>query len=321
VTKVLVTGGAGFIGSHMVDALLAQEDQVVVLDNLSSGKMENLRESRDRKGFELVKGDLKQFQNFSELLDGVSLVYHFAANPEVRVGEVEPSVHFEENLLATFRLLEGMRRSGEAKTIVFASTSTIYGEATQLPTPEDYGPTLPISTYGASKLGCEALISSYAYTHSMKGLILRLGNCVGARSGHGAVADFIAKLRANPNELEILGDGSQTKSYIHITDCVAAILLTVRAFLQSEKRVDVYNVSSPDQVSVRRIAEIVIEEMGLRGVKMKFSGGVDGGRGWLGDVKVMHLSVEKLLNLGWHPKLNSEEAIRSAAKQLARETD
>jgi UDP-glucose 4-epimerase len=227
-------------------------------------------------------------------------------------------VHFEENVLATFRLLEGMRMSEEAKTIVFASTSTIYGEATEFPTPENYGPTLPISTYGASKLGCESLISSYAYTHGMKGLILRLGNCVGLRSGHGVLADFIQKLRANPNELEILGDGSQRKSYVHITDCIAAIFLTLSAFLQSGKRIDVYNVSSPDHVSVRRIAEIVAEEMGLREVKMKCTGGVDGGRGWLGDVKVMRLSVEKLLNLGWRPKLNSEESIRSAAKELLR---
>ncbi len=317
--KVLVTGGAGFIGSHLVDTLLDRGDDVIVLDNLKSGKMENLRQAEQRESFHFVEADLKHFPNITEVLHGVSIVYHLAANPEVRVGTVDPSVHFEENLLATFRLLEGMRASQESKTIVFGSTSTVYGEATQLPTPENYGPLLPISTYGASKLGCESLISSYAYTHGMRGLILRLGNCVGSRSRHGILWDFIQKLRTNPNELEILGDGTQTKSYVHITDCLKAIFLSGESFLRSDKRVEVYNLSSPDQVSVKRIAEIVVEALGLRDVKMKVTGGVDGGRGWFGDVKVMQLSVTKLMKLGWQPKFNSEGAIQAAASELVTE--
>jgi UDP-glucose 4-epimerase len=143
-----------------------------------------------------------------------------------------------------------------------------------------------------------------------------MGNCVGARSGHGVVVDFITKLRANPNELEILGDGTQTKSYIHISDCVNAIFIVLEIFLRSNKRVDVFNLSAPDQVNVKRIAQVVVEELGLRNVKMSFSGGVDGGRGWFGDAKVMHLSVQKLEKLGWQPRLNSEQAIRAAAKEL-----
>jgi len=319
-SKVLVTGGAGFIGSHIVDALFNRTGEVIALDNLSSGRIENLQEATRRTSFKFVAGDLKKFANLTEILNGVSLVYHFAANPEVRIGPVEPSVHFEENLLTTFKLLEAMRASSEAKTMVFASTSTVYGQPTRLPTPEDYGPMLPISTYGASKLGCESLISAYAYTHGIRGLILRLGNCVGARSRHGVVSDFIHKLRAIPNELEILGDGTQIKSYVHVTDCVNAIFLSAESFLRSDKMVEVYNLSSPDQVSVKRIAEIVVEELALKGVKMRFTGGVDGGRGWFGDVKVMHLSVAKLMRLGWRPKLNSEGAIRAAAKELVAET-
>ncbi len=317
--KALVTGGAGFIGSHLVDVLLDRGNDVIVLDNLSSGKMENLHHAKGRESFQFVDADLKKIPNIAEVLRGVSVVYHLAANPEVRVGAVDPSVHFEENLLATFRLLEGMRASGEAKTVVFGSTSTVYGEATQLPTPEDYGPMLPISTYGASKLGCESLISAYANTFRMRGLILRLGNCVGSRSRHGILWDFIQKLKTNPNEIEILGDGTQTKSYVHITDCLNAIFLSTESFLRSDKRVEVYNLSSPDQVSVKRITEIVVEELGLKGVKMKFTGGVDGGRGWFGDVKVMHLSVAKLMKLGWKPKFNSEGAIRAAARELVAE--
>jgi len=314
-----VTGGAGFIGSHLVDALLDREDEVIVLDNLSSGKMENLEQAKSKQGFRFVKSDLKATPNFNEVLQGVSVVYHLAANPEVRVGEVDPSVHFQENLLATFRLLEGMRASGDAKTVVFGSTSTVYGEPTRLPTPEDYGPMVPISTYGASKLGCESLIAAYAYTHGMRGLILRLGNCVGSRSRHGILWDLIQKLKANPKEIEILGDGTQKKSYIHITDCLHGLSLSTESFLRSKNRVEVYNLSSPDQVSVKRIAEIVIEESGTRGAKMNITGGVDGGRGWFGDVKVMHLSVAKLTKLGLKPKLNSEEAIRTAARELVAE--
>jgi UDP-glucose 4-epimerase len=314
--KVLVTGGAGFIGSHLVDALVARNNEVVVLDDLSTGRMDNLRQSAGKPGFKFMRGDLKKYGEWKEVLNGVNLVYHFAANPEVRVGEVEPAVHFNENLVATFKLLEGIRKNDGTKSIVFASTSTVYGEASQLPTPEDYGPLLPISTYGASKLGCESLISSYAYTHGIRALILRLGNCIGSRAGHGVIVDFMKKLRSNPKSIEILGDGTQKKSYIHIEDCIEATMLATDNFLRSGRRVELYNLSSPDQISVRQIAQIVVEEMGLSGVKVNFTGGVDGGRGWLGDVKVMHLSVEKLLKLGWKPKRNSEEAVRAATKEL-----
>jgi UDP-glucose 4-epimerase len=314
--RTLVTGGAGFLGSHLVDSLLERRDDVIVIDNLSSGRMDNLRSASSGAGFKFLKMDLKNPIGLTEILDGVATIFHFAANPEVRVGGTDPAIHFRENLLATFNLLEAARMSGGVKTVVFASTSTVYGEAAQLPTREDYGPMLPISTYGASKLGCESLISSYTYTHGLRGLTLRLGNCVGARSGHGVIVDFIKKLKTNPTELEILGDGTQTKSYIHISDFVKGAFVALEAFLRSDRRVDVYNLSSPDQVTVKRIAQIVAEECGLRNVRMKFTGGVDGGRGWFGDVKVMHLSVGKLQNLGWQPKFGSEEAIRLATKEL-----
>jgi UDP-glucose 4-epimerase len=314
--KVLVTGGAGFIGSHLVDALLAQGDDVVALDNLSSGSLDNLRDSSRKPSFNFVEADLKNFDEWNEVLDGVKLVYHFAANPEVNVGQINPAVHYQENLFATFMLLEALRKSKSAKHIVFASTSTVYGEASKLPTPESYGPLLPISTYGASKLGCEVLLSSYSYTHEMRALILRLGNTVGSRATHGVVVDFIRKLKADATALEILGDGTQKKSYIHIEDLLNATSFIKNRFLSSHQRVDVYNLSSADQITVKRIAEIVAHQMGLHGVKMKITGGVDGGRGWLGDVKQMHLSIGKVRRLGWSPKMNSEAAVRRAAKEL-----
>jgi len=263
---------------------------------------------------------LKDLGVAEEAVDGVEVVFHLAANPEVRVAEVDPSIHFRENLLTTFNVLEAMRKSDKAKVIVFLSSSTVYGEPDRFPTPEDYGPVLPISIYGASKLGCEALICAYSRTFGVRGLIFRLANVVGGRSTHGVIVDFVRKLEENPKELEILGDGSQSKSYLHVEDCVDAVFLALRDFLDEEKKVEVYNVGSLDQVDVKRIAEIACEEMGVNGVKFRFTGGVDGGRGWKGDVKIMLLSVDKVLNLGWKPKFNSEEAVKLCCRELLRST-
>jgi len=321
VSKVLVTGGAGFVGSHLVDRLMRMGYFVRVVDNLSSGFLGNVNGWFDSERFEFVRGDLKGLGVAEGAVDGVEIVFHLAANPEVRVAEVDPSIHFRENLLATFNVLEAMRKSERAKVIVFLSSSTVYGEPDRFPTPEDYGPFLPISVYGASKLGCEALICAYSHTFGVRGLIFRLANVVGGRSTHGVIVDFVRKLQENPKELEILGDGSQSKSYLHVEDCVDAVFLALRDFLDEEKKVEVYNVGSLDRVDVNHIAEIACEETGFHGVKFRFTGGVDGGRGWRGDVKTMLLSVDKVLNLGWKPKLSSEEAVRLCCRELLRLTD
>ena len=315
-SSALVTGGAGFIGSHLVDRLMTERWKVTVLDNLSGGSLNNIERWLGKKGFRLIRGDLKNPKDVEDAVKEAELVFHLAANPEVRAGETDPSIHFRENLAATFNLLEAMRKSASAKTFVFASTSTVYGEAEILPTPEDYGPSIPISTYGASKLGCEALACSYAYTFGLRTLILRVANVVGSRATHGVIVDFIDKLKTDPRRLEILGDGTQKKSYLHVEDCVKAILYVTSRFLDAGKKADVYNIGSVDQVEVKDIARIVAEEMRLRDVEFVFTGGVEGGRGWLGDVKVMHLSIEKLLETGWRPKYNSEEAVRLAVKAI-----
>lgn len=315
-SKVLVTGGAGFIGSHLVNCLMGMGCFVRVVDNLSSGSLENVKSWLGDSRFEFVRGDLKDSGVAEKVVDGVEVVFHLAANPEVRVAEVDPSVHFRENLLTTFNVLEAMRKSETAGLIVFFSSSTVYGEPAVFPTCEDYGPLLPISVYGASKLGCEGLICAYCHTFAVRGLVFRLANVVGGRSGHGVIIDFVHKLQENPKELEILGDGSQSKSYLHVKDCVDAVLHSLRHFLDEKKKVEVYNVGSLDKVDVKRIAEIVGEEMGLEDLEFKFTGGVDGGRGWMGDVKTMLLSSDKLLSLGWRPKLNSEEAVRLSCCEL-----
>ena len=317
--KILITGGAGFIGSHLTDHLMKAKCDVTVLDNLTSGSLKSIEPWLKNERFKLIEGDLKDPADIEGAITGAELVFHLAANPEVRVGETDPTVHFQENLTATFNLLEAMRKSASAKTLVFASTSTVYGETEIFPTPEDYGPLIPISTYGASKLGCEALAFSYAHTFGLRTLILRLANVIGPRAAHGVLFDFIKKLKANPRRLEILGDGTQKKSYLHIEDCLSAILRVTNNFLEGEDRTGVYNVGSLDQITVRTIAEIVVEEMDLRGVEFVFTGGVEGGRGWRGDVKFMHLSVERLMKMGWKPKYNSEEAVRLAVRELLKE--
>ena len=309
--RVLVTGGAGFIGSHLVDALMRRGYEVVVFDNLSSGKIENLRKWLKNRNFRFIRGDLRRKEEIRKAVVDCDLIFHFAANPDVRA---VATAHFDD-VTGTFNLLESLNDVGVSK-FVFASSSTVYGEAQKIPTPEDYAPLLPISMYGASKLACESIISSYAHCLSFKAVMLRLANIIGPRSSHGVIYDFIGKLRRNPKELEILGDGSQTKSYLYIKDCIDAIMLITEKFSGD---VEVFNVGSEDQVNVRRIAEVVVEVLNLEDVKFKFTGGVNGGRGWKGDVKVMLLDVSKLKSLGWKPKYNSEEAVRKTAGYLAKE--
>lgn len=313
--RILVTGGAGFIGSHLVDALMNERFQVRVVDNMSNGSIENSRRWLDNPSFELVQGDLKNKGVACKSVEDIDALFHLAADPDVRVGESDPSLHFNENLLVTFNLLEAMRKNKTAKRIIFASSSTVYGEATVFPTAEDYGPLLPISTYGASKLGCESLISSYCHTFDLKGILLRFANIVGSRATHGVVVDFIRKLKDNPLELEILGDGKQKKSYLHVKDLVGAFFAVFND-IDTNKYIEVYNVGSRDQVEVKRIAEIVSEEMRIARPKFVFRKASEDGRGWKGDVKAMQLSIGKIMGLGWQPSLCSEEAIRMCCSEL-----
>lgn len=311
--SVLVTGGAGFIGSHLVDALMQRESEVRVLDNLSSGSLENIQRWLELPGFKFVRGDLLNQADVNGALEGSEVLFHLAANPEVRLSSVEPDVHFEQNVVATYNLLEALRRSGAVESLVFASSSTVYGDAAEIPTPEDYAPLEPISVYGACKLASEALISSYAHTYGFRAVIYRLANIIGPRSKHGVIYDFVEKLKANPRDLEILGDGSQAKSYLDVGDCVDGMLLGLE---RSAGRVDVFNLGSEDWIDVKSIAALVVEEMGLEDVVFRFTGGVDGGRGWKGDVKFMLLAIERLKSLGWGPRHNSSQAVRGTARSI-----
>ena len=307
--KILVTGGAGFIGSHLVDKLIAN-NSIVVFDNLSSGNLKNLEHLENNKNFSFIKGDLLKPEDIEKSLKGISKVYHIAANPEVRIGEVDTRTHFEQNIVASYNLLEAMRKDN-VKNIIFTSTSTVYGDAKIIPTPEEY-PTTPISTYGASKLAAEGLISSFCHTFGMKGVVFRLANIIGRRSDHGVIIDFIKKLKNNPKELEILGDGTQNKSYIYIDDCIDGILFAEE---KSIDNFDIFNLGSEDRITVKELAGIVVKGLGLKDVKYNFTGGYEG-RGWRGDVKFFQLSIEKIKKLGWRPKYNSRESVEKTVNDL-----
>ncbi len=309
--RIMVTGGAGFIGSHIVDRLMSEGHSVVVYDNLSSGRREFVEHHMGKENFKFVHADLLDFDTLSREMKDIDLVYHVAANPDVRLGAKDTKVHMEQNVLATYNVLEAMRKNGVGD-IVFTSTSTVYGEAKVIPTPEDYGPLIPISLYGASKLGAEAFITSYAHTFDMKAVIYRFANIVGPRGTHGVIYDFIMKLKKNPKELEILGDGTQTKSYLYVEDCVDAIIYGYR---NRKEDVEIFNIGSEDWVNVRKIADIVVEEMGLENVAYRFTGGK---RGWKGDVPKMLLSIEKIKSYGWKPKRGSEESVRLTARALVK---
>jgi UDP-glucose 4-epimerase len=311
--KVCITGGAGFIGSHLVTKLCDNNVDVVVLDNLSAGKIENVETLLKSPNFRFVHGDLLNFEEIRNSLSNCEVVFHLAANPEVRVGSENPEVHYEQNIAATFNLLEAVRKVGSVRVFVFSSSSTVYGEPLEIPTPEDYAPLKPVSVYGASKMASEALISGYAQTYGFNAIIYRLANIVGPRSQHGVIFDFMNKLTEDSERLEILGDGTQTKSYLDVEDAIDAMLTGVS---KSQCKVEIFNVGSEDKVNVKEIADIVCEEMSLSGVEYVYTGGIDGGRGWKGDVKVMLLNIERIKKLGWKPKLNSCQAVRKAARAL-----
>jgi UDP-glucose 4-epimerase len=308
-TRILVTGGAGFIGSHVVDRLVRDGAEVTVVDNLSGGRKELLSQSLDRIRF--VEGDCGNDALLDRLLPGMDAVWHLAANPEVRTGATDPAGHYEANVGLTFRVLEGMRRH-DVRRLVFTSTSTVYGNATVVPTPEDYGPLHPISVYGACKLAGEALISAYAGTFGFDALLFRFANVVGPRSTHGVVVDFVRKLKADPKRLEILGDGRQTKSYVSVEDTVEGMM---QAVLKAPRGAQAYNIGSRDAISVVELADAVAKEMGVAPMH-HFTGGTKDGAGWTGDVKRMGLDTSRLEALGWKPRHSSSEAVRIAARSL-----
>ncbi|MEM5811471.1 MAG: NAD-dependent epimerase/dehydratase family protein [Candidatus Aenigmatarchaeota archaeon] len=298
--RILVTGGAGFIGSHLVDRLIKEGNEVIVIDNLSSGKKENIQAHFSNPNFKFYQLDLVK-DEISYYFKNIDEVWHLAANSDVRSALKNTRIDIEQNILATYNVLEAMRKNNVRK-IFFTSSSTVYGEAKVIPTPENHSTLIPISLYGASKLACEALISAYCHMFDMKAIIFRIANVIGPRMTHGVIYDFINKLRKNPNELEILGNGNQKKSYIYIDDCIDAMILIAK---KCNSNFEIFNIGSEDWIEVRKIAEIICKNLGLN-PNFKFTGGE---RGWPGDVSLMLLDISKAKSFGWHPKTEIIDAI------------
>jgi len=306
--RVFVTGGAGFIGSHLVDALMGKGYVVTVYDNLSSGRMDFIEHHIGKKNFSFIEADLLDQKKLEECLEGYDVVFHLAANPDVRLGVEKPDVA-KQDIIATYNLLDVMRLKN-VKRIVFSSSSTVYGETPPISLSEDYGPLLPISVYGAAKLASEGLVSSFCHTFDMQAWIFRFANVVGLRCTHGVIFDFINKLKKNPEELEILGDGRQRKSYLYVSDCVDGMLF---GFENAKDQINLFNLGSDGATEVNRIAEMVVDEMKLRDVRFKYTGGK---RGWKGDVPRFQFDISKIKKLGWKPKYNSDDAVRMAINDL-----
>jgi UDP-glucose 4-epimerase len=306
--KAFVTGGAGFIGSHLVDKLIKEGHQVTVFDDLSSGHKEFIEHHLNRNDFHFIEADLVDNNAVEKALEDQDVVFHIAANPDVRLGAEKPDIA-RKDILITYNLLDAMQKK-DVNKIVFSSSSTIYGETPAKPLPEDYGPLLPISVYGAAKLASEGLISSFCHTFDMQGWIFRFANVVGERGTHGVIVDFINKLRNNPHELEILGDGKQKKPYLYVTECIDGFMY---GFVHSNDQINVFNLGVESATQVTRIGELVVEEMGLKDVKFKYTGGK---RGWKGDIPYFQFDISKMKKIGWTPRLNSDEAVRKAIRDL-----
>lgn len=309
---ILITGGAGFVGSNLAERLLGDGHRVTVFDDLSAGSLELLSECRASDRFCFVEGDLLEPDEIRQAVRGQDVVFHLAANSDIEKGRRESDRDLRLGTLATFNTLDAMRVHG-VRQLVFSSSSVIYGEPATIPTPEDYGPLLPISLYGASKLACEGLISAFAHNYGIRSWIFRFANICGRHGTHGAIVDFIRKLRANPARLEVLGDGRQAKPNLHVSECVDGM---VHGWQHARDDVNYFNLGCEGATPADDIAHYVIAALGLEDVEIVHTGGE---RGWPGDVPQVRLDCTKMERLGWRATLTSNEAVERACRELARE--
>jgi UDP-glucose 4-epimerase len=304
--KAVVTGGAGFIGSHLVDRLLGEGYSVTVVDNMACGCLENLKQHSNSSRLTVKKVDVRDRDKLDRIFVGHDVVFHMAAHANIRQSLVDHRADLDNNLIGTLNVLEAMYRN-EIQDLVFASSSGVYGEATVRPTSEDFSP-VQTSLYGASKLACEAYAEAYTEFAPMKFWAFRFANVVGERCRRGVIWDFVHKLISNPSELEILGDGKQSKEYLHAQDCVNGMII---GYQKASGKVNIFNLGVDEQTLVDKVADIVIKEMSLKNVKRRYTGGP---RGWIGDNPVVELSLSKIKKLGWRQEISSEEAIRRTTR-------
>ena len=312
---VFIAGGSGFIGSHIANKLLYDNSikLIVIFDNFSSGTIHHLNNLQNNSKIKVINGDIKNFELLKISMKDADLVIHLAANPDISKAVNNPEIDFWEGTYLTLNILESMRLNN-VSNILYTSGSGIYGDVPGLKFSESYGPCFPISTYGASKLACEALISSYCHMFSMKGRAFRFANVVGPMQTHGVGYDFVRKLIKNPTCLTILGDGSQNKSYIYIDDVIDA-MLCVNCKMDEGVVFDIYNVATDDYISVTEIASIAIKllHLDMDDVNIDYTGG---DRGWKGDVPTVLFDTSKIKKLGWFPKRNSKQAIELSIQSM-----
>ena len=313
-TAYLVTGGAGFIGSHVVRRLAADPGaRITVFDNLTSGRPEHLDGLLDDGRVRIVEGDLKDLEAIVAAIEGAHHAFHFAANPDIAKAMAEPSVDFWEGTYLTQNLLEAMRRAGVPR-LTYASGSGVYGDVGELPVEEDM-PLRPVSPYGASKLGCEAMIRAYCHMFDMRALALRFANVVGPNQTHGVAHDFIRRLRADPASLDIMGDGTQSKSYVHVDDVVEAL---IGLFPPEGVAMEVANVATEDYLTVREIADMVAERLGATHVEYRFG---EGSRGWKGDVPIVRFDSSRARARGWSNRRTSRQAMVASIDAMVRQVE
>jgi len=308
-----IVGGAGFIGSHFTDELLASTStaQVTLYDNFSSGREWHYERHLHEPRLRVVRADVKDTDALQSAIAGHDFVIHLASNPDIALAATDPDIDFREGTYLTRQVLEAMRVTGVHR-ILYASGSGVYGDLGEVEASEDHGPLLPISTYGASKLAGEALIVSYSRMFGLNGCAFRFGNVVGPRQTHGVGFDFVRQLMGNPSELRVLGNGTQSKSYIHVHDVVNAVLM---AHQKTQKPFEVYNVATGDYITVTEIARIAVGtlDLDLEAVRLTYTGG---DRGWRGDVPVVRLNTDRIRTLGWTCRRNTEEALRDSLRAL-----
>jgi UDP-glucose 4-epimerase len=302
-TRSFIAGGAGFIGSHLTRELMGRSDQaVVVFDNFVSGSVSHLDGLLDDPRLRLIEADLQQLETVVEAMRGVDHVYLFAANPDIAAAAEDPGVDFWQGTFLTHNVIEAARINGVSR-ITYASGSGVYGDLGEQEVDELFGPLIPVSTYGASKLGCEAMLAAYAHMFGIHAVAFRFANVVGARQTHGVTYDFVRHLLDDPTRLRILGDGSQSKSYIHVSDVISAMLTLTDLGWEG---FDVFNAGTGDHLTVTEIADLVVERMGLPDVRYEYTGG---SRGWKGDVPIVRFRSDKLISLGWRCRHSSTEAL------------
>ena len=299
--RMLVTGGSGFIGSHLVERLLNEGHEVIVVDNFSTGQKAFLNDVISSKQCQLISGDLLDEDFLNTVMRKVEFVWHLAANADVRYGTKYPRRDLEQNTIATFNVLESMRKNG-VRNIAFSSTGSVYGDAPVIPTPEDCPFPEQTSLYGASKLACEGLVSAYCEGFDMHGWIFRFVSILGERYTHGHVVDFFGQLQNHPGQLNILGDGEQRKSYLYVHDCIDAMLVAIKV---KQKRVEILNLGTDEYINVNDSVGIITSILGFNPTRT-YSGG---DRGWVGDSPFIFLDCTRIRSLGWSPRHSIREGI------------